>query len=103
MEKDILSFIDSEIKNNKVILFAKGSKDLPMCGFSSKVISILSSLNVNFKVVDVLESDELRSGIKEYTNWPTIPQLYIDGKFIGGCDIVASMYDDGSLQNKLQI
>ena len=97
-EKPILKFIDDAVKNNSVVLFMKGNKKFPMCGFSGAVVSILTNLGVDFQDYNVLESEELRQGVKEYTNWPTIPQLYIKGEFIGGCDIVREMYENGELQ-----
>lgn len=89
---DVRQYVESEIKNNDVVLFMKGSADLPMCGFSGKVINILKSLGVKFKDIDVLKSEEIRQGIKDYTDWPTIPQLYVKGEFVGGCDIVSEMF-----------
>ena len=88
--------VQNEIKNivdqNDVVLFMKGTKDQPQCGFSNAVVNTLSFMNVNYKDVNILESDELRQGIKDFTNWPTIPQLYIKGEFIGGCDIILDMH-----------
>ena len=88
--------VQDEIKNivdqNDVVLFMKGTKDQPQCGFSNAVVNTLSFMNVNYKDVNILESDELRQGIKDFTNWPTIPQLYIKGEFIGGCDIISVSY-----------
>ena len=93
--------IQDEIKNivdqNNVVLFMKGTKDQPQCGFSNAVVNTLSFMNVNYKDVNILESDELRQGIKDFTNWPTIPQLYIKGEFIGGCDIILDMHKSGEL------
>jgi monothiol glutaredoxin len=98
--------IDNTIKelitNNAICLFMKGTADAPQCGFSMAVANILKHLKVNFKDVDVLASDELRQGIKTYSDWPTIPQLYIKGKFIGGCDIVKEMFETGELQKILK-
>jgi monothiol glutaredoxin len=98
--------IDNTIKelitNNAICLFMKGTADAPQCGFSMAVANILKHLKVNFKDVDVLASDELRQGIKTYSDWPTIPQLYIKGKFIGGCDIVKEMFETGKLQKILK-
>ena len=76
----------------------KGSKDIPMCGFSGKVVHILNLLGVEFLDVDVLENPDIREGIKQFTNWPTIPQLYVKGQFIGGCDIISQLYSEGELQ-----
>jgi monothiol glutaredoxin len=95
---DILQKIDEEVKNNDVVLYMKGTAKLPQCGFSARVASILERLEVKFKDVDVLRDAELRQGIKEYTDWPTIPQLYVKGEFIGGCDIITEMFTSGELQ-----
>ena len=94
---DIKNKIDTTIKTNDVCLFMKGTPEAPQCGFSMAVSNILKHLNVNFKGVNVLEDQSLRQGIKEYSDWPTIPQLYIKGEFIGGCDIVKEMYESGEL------
>ena len=98
--------IDNTIKelitNNAICLFMKGTADAPQCGFSMAVANILKHLKVNFKDVDVLASDELRQGIKTFSDWPTIPQLYIKGKFIGGCDIVKEMFENGELNKILK-
>jgi len=93
--------VQDEIKNivdqNDVVLFMNGTKNQPQCGFSNAVVNTLSFMNVNYKDVNILESDELRQGIKDFTNWPTIPQLYIKGEFIGGCDIILDMHNSGQL------
>lgn len=94
----IEQFIENEVKNNDVLLFMKGTPQFPMCGFSGQVVQILDYLGVPYKGVNVLESDELRQGIKTYSQWPTIPQLYVKGEFIGGCDIVREMFQAGELQ-----
>lgn len=94
--------ISEQIKNNDVILYMKGDAEVPRCGFSSVVVQILNRLSVPFKTVNVLEDEALRQGIKDYTNWPTIPQLYIKGEFIGGCDIVKQLYTSGELEQKLK-
>ena len=98
----IFPMIEQEIAENPVILFMKGSAEEPMCGFSAMVVQILKKLEVPFKGLNVLADPELREGIKAYTNWPTIPQLYIKGEFIGGCDITREMYASGELQKLLQ-
>lgn len=98
---EINTKIEEIIKSNKVVLFMKGTSVMPLCGFSASVVGILNSLNVNFRSVDVLADFEIREGIKAYTNWPTIPQLFIEGEFMGGCDIVKEMFEDGELQAKL--
>lgn len=91
------------ISENDVVLFMKGTADFPQCGFSGKVAQILKSCNVDFKDVNVLADSDIRQGIKDYANWPTIPQLYIHGEFIGGCDIVSELYESGELQKMLQL
>ncbi|OPB31728.1 Grx4 family monothiol glutaredoxin [Bartonella sp. AR 15-3] len=95
-------FIDNEIKTNKVVLFMKGTPNSPQCGFSGQVVQILDYLGVNYKGINILTSNELRQGIKDYSNWPTIPQLYIKGEFIGGCDIVKEMFQNNELQELLK-
>ena len=90
--------IDTLVKNNDVVLFMKGTADFPQCGFSAAVCNVLEHLDVTFKDVNVLESDDMRQGIKDYSNWPTIPQLYVKGEFIGGCDIIKEMFQSGELQ-----
>jgi len=97
----INEFIDNEVKSNDVVLFMKGIPDAPQCGFSGQVVQILDYLGVSYKGINILASDELRQGIKEYSNWPTIPQLYVKGEFIGGCDIVREMFQAGELQTVL--
>ena len=97
----INQFIDSEVKANDVVLFMKGTPGFPQCGFSGQVVQILDYLGVDYKGVNVLTSDELRQGIKEYSNWPTIPQLYVKGEFVGGCDIIREMFQSQELQAHL--
>ena len=99
---DIRNEIKKLIDTNDVCLFMKGVPDAPQCGFSMTVSNILKHLNVNFKGVNVLDDNNLRQGIKEYSDWPTIPQLYIKGEFIGGCDIVKEMFENGELKNLLE-
>lgn len=99
---DINAFIDEKVKNNDVFLFMKGSPDFPQCGFSGQVVQILGYLGVEYASANVLESAELRDGIKTYSNWPTIPQLYVKGAFVGGADIVREMFQAGELQTQLQ-
>ena len=94
-------FIDNEVKGNEVVLFMKGTPQFPMCGFSGQVVQILDNLGVPYKGLNVLENDELRQGIKTYSNWPTIPQLYVKGEFVGGCDIIREMFQSGELQSLL--
>ena len=98
MDQQINDLIKSEIENNEVCLFMKGTPDAPQCGFSMAVTNILKILEVNFKGINVLENQNLREGIKEYSDWPTIPQLYVKNEFIGGCDIVKEMFENGELK-----
>ena len=93
--------IDTEVKSEDVVLFMKGTPQFPMCGFSGQVVQILDYIGADYKGVDVLTSAELRQGIKEYSNWPTIPQLYVKGEFVGGCDITREMFQAGELQQLL--
>ena len=89
----------NNIKANKILLFMKGNKMAPQCGFSAQVVHILNNVGVEYETRDVLQDEELRQGIKEYTNWPTIPQLYVNQEFVGGCDIITEMFQSGELQN----
>ena len=93
--------IKEDVEKHPVILFMKGSKLMPLCGFSGRVVEILSQCGVDFETRNVLEDDELRQGIKEFSNWPTLPQLYVDGKFVGGCDIVMQLHEQGELEKIL--
>ena len=96
---DVQQRIDQLVKNNRVVLFMKGTAQFPMCGFSGRAIQVLKACGVNdLKTVNVLEDEEIRQGIKEYANWPTIPQLYVNGEFVGGSDIMMEMYQAGELQ-----
>jgi monothiol glutaredoxin len=97
-ESPIFDRINEDIATNDVVLYMKGSPTFPQCGFSATVVAILSRMNVPFKGIDVLRDPELREGIKQFSDWPTIPQLYIKGEFIGGCDIVKEMTESGELQ-----
>ena len=97
MDQQINDLISKEIEGNEVCLFMKGTPDAPQCGFSMAVSNILKILEVNFKGVNVLENQELRQGIKEFSDWPTIPQLYIKNEFVGGCDIIKEMFESGEL------
>src|SRR6266704_5855732 len=97
----IEQFIDNEVKSNDVVLFMKGTPQLPQCGFSGQVVQILDHVGVGYKGLNVLESADLRNGIKTYSNWPTIPQLYVKGEFVGGCDIIREMFQAGELQQLL--
>ena len=94
-------FIDNEVKTNDVVLFMKGTPQFPMCGFSGQVVQILDYLGVPYKGLNVLENDDLRQGIKAFSSWPTIPQLYVKGEFVGGCDIIREMYESGELNELL--
>jgi monothiol glutaredoxin len=96
---EIKSKIEEMIKENEICLFMKGTPDAPQCGFSMAVTNVLKHLNVKFKGVNVLESEALRQGIKDFSDWPTIPQLYVKGEFIGGCDIVKEMFEKGELKS----
>ena len=102
MDQQTKDLINNEIENNDVCLFMKGTPDAPQCGFSMAVSNILKILEVNFNGVNVLENQQIREGIKEYSEWPTIPQLYIKKEFIGGCDIVKEMYENGELKTVLK-
>ncbi len=94
----IEQFIETEVKSNDVVVFMKGTPQFPMCGFSGQVVQILDYLGVSYKGLNVLDSDDLRQGIKAYSNWPTIPQLYVKGEFVGGCDIIREMFQANELQ-----
>jgi monothiol glutaredoxin len=98
----INEFIRNEVTGNDVVLFMKGTPQFPMCGFSGQVVQILDHLGVPYKGLNVLESDDLRQGIKEFSQWPTIPQLYVKGEFVGGCDIIREMFQHGELQTLLK-
>jgi monothiol glutaredoxin len=100
--RDINLEIDNIVKNNPVVLFMKGTKDFPQCGFSATVVQVLNTIGVDYKDVNVLADNNIREGIKQYANWPTIPQLYVKGEFIGGCDIVREMFEAGELQTLLK-
>ena len=102
MDDQTKELINKEIKDNEVCLFMKGTPDAPQCGFSMAVTNILKILEVNFKGVNVLADEKLRQGIKEFSEWPTIPQLYIKKEFVGGCDIVKEMYENGELKKVLE-
>jgi monothiol glutaredoxin len=99
--EDVQNWIRNEVAGNDVVLFMKGTKTMPQCGFSMQVAQILNQLGVDFKDINVLEDMSVREGVKAYSNWPTIPQLYVKGEFIGGCDIVREMFQAGELQELL--
>ena len=103
MNETIKRRINDLIEKNEVCLFMKGTPDVPQCGFSLAVANVLKHLNVNFKGINVLEDNNIREGIKEFSDWPTIPQLYINKKFIGGCDIIKEMFEKGDLQKILSV
>jgi len=102
MDQQTKDLIDNEIANNEVCLFMKGTPDAPQCGFSMAISNMLKILEVDYKGVNVLENQSLREGIKEFSDWPTIPQLYIKKEFVGGCDIVKEMYENGELKKILE-
>jgi len=101
-QSKVFEVIKKEISSNDIVLFMKGTKVFPQCGFSALVANILNDLGLDFVSVNVLEDDDIRQGIKDFSNWPTIPQLYIKGEFIGGCDIVKELYESGELQETLE-
>ena len=101
MSDNIKEEISKMVSAYKVVLFMKGNPDMPMCGFSSRVVDILNKLGTQYQAYDVLSNGKLRSGIKEFSNWPTLPQLYIDGEFVGGCDFCVEMFESGELAKKL--
>jgi monothiol glutaredoxin len=101
MSEDIRSRIESLIKGSKVMLFMKGTKQFPACGFSNTVIQILKKESVPFETFNILADGDIRQGLKEYSSWPTFPQLYVDGKFVGGCDIVTELHQSGELTREL--
>lgn len=103
MTPELKERIDTLLSQNKILVFMKGSKLMPQCGFSNNVVQILNSLGVPFATVDILEDYDLRQGIKEYSNWPTIPQVYINGEFVGGSDILIELYQKGELQEMLEV
>ena len=102
MDQQTKDVIKNEIENNEICLFMKGTPDAPQCGFSMAVVNIFKILEVNFKGINVLENQNLREGIKVYSDWPTIPQLYVKNEFVGGCDIIKEMYENGELANLLE-
>jgi len=100
-EQDVQDWIAKQVANNDVVLFMKGTKQMPQCGFSMQVAQILNHLGVDFKDINVLDDMSVREGVKAFSNWPTVPQLYIKGEFVGGCDIVREMFQAGELQEML--
>tara|TARA_Y100001968_G_scaffold282648_1_gene280754 strand:- start:217 stop:540 length:324 start_codon:yes stop_codon:yes gene_type:complete len=103
MDSNTRSKIEALINSKPILVFMKGNKLMPQCGFSNNVVQILNSLGISFDTFDVLSDMEIREGVKEYSNWPTIPQVYVKGEFIGGSDILISMYNSGELKEKLEI
>ena len=102
MDENIKKNIEDEINNNEVCLFMKGTPEVPQCGFSMAVSNVLKHLKINFKGINVLENGDIREGIKEFSDWPTIPQLYIKNEFVGGCDIIKEMFENGELAKYLE-
>jgi monothiol glutaredoxin len=102
MSPEIQKRIAEDIKKHKVLMYVKGSKGMPMCGFSKRVMDIFEDLGVNFETRDVLSDPEIREGVKEFTQWPTIPQIFINGEFVGGCDIVTDLYTSGELKKMVE-
>ena len=103
MTPEVKERIDQLVKDNKVFVFMKGSKLMPQCGFSNNVVQILNTLGIPYETADVLADPEIRQGIKEYSNWPTIPQIYVNGEFVGGSDIAIEMYQSGELQEIIEV
>ena len=103
MTPELKEKIDQLVTDHKILVFMKGAKLMPQCGFSNNVVQILNTLAVPYETVDVLADNEIRQGIKEYSNWPTIPQVYINGEFVGGCDIMIEMYQNGELQQMVEV
>ncbi len=97
-KEEILKTIDREVKANKIVMYVKGTKDSPQCGFSAATIALFNKIGKPFETIDVLSNPDRRSYVPEYSNWPTFPQIFIDGKFVGGCDIVQEMHDQGELE-----
>ncbi|HGY5533152.1 MAG: Grx4 family monothiol glutaredoxin [Prochlorococcus sp.] len=103
MDSNTQTRIDTLIQSSPIMVFMKGTKLMPQCGFSNNVVQILNSLSISFETFDVLSDMDIRQGIKDYSNWPTIPQVYVNGEFIGGSDILIEMYNSGELKEKLEI
>lgn len=103
MTPELKDRIDNLVKQNKILVFMKGTKLMPQCGFSNNVVQILNAMGVPYETVNVLDDWEIRQGIKEYSNWPTIPQVYINGEFVGGSDIMIELYQKGELQEVLEV
>jgi monothiol glutaredoxin len=103
MTPELKERLDKLVSENKILVFMKGNKLMPQCGFSNNVVQIMNTLGVPYETVDVLEDYEIRQGIKDYSNWPTIPQVYIDGQFVGGSDILIELYQKGELQQMVEV
>ena len=103
MAPEVKAKIDKLVSENKIMVFMKGSKLMPQCGFSNNVVQILNTLGVPYETIDILADPEIRQGIKEYSSWPTIPQIYIDGEFVGGSDIAIELYQSGELQQMVEV
>ncbi|NJL53480.1 MAG: Grx4 family monothiol glutaredoxin [Hydrococcus sp. SU_1_0] len=103
MTPEVKTKIEQLLKQNKIMVFMKGSKLMPQCGFSNNVVQILNTLGVPYETVDILADPEIRQGIKEYSNWPTIPQIYLNGEFVGGSDIAIELYQSGELQQMVEV
>ncbi|MBW4575043.1 MAG: Grx4 family monothiol glutaredoxin [Aphanothece sp. CMT-3BRIN-NPC111] len=103
MTPEVKERIDSLVKQHKILVFMKGNKLMPQCGFSNNVVQMLNTLGVPYETLDILEDYEIRQGIKEYSNWPTIPQVYIDGQFVGGSDVMIELYQKGELQQMVEV
>ncbi len=102
MEESIRKQIENQIKNNKIFLYMKGTPEAPMCGFSAKAVEILKTRNVSFQSFNIFDNENIRQGVKEYSDWPTFPQLYVNGELIGGCDIMTELHENGELENILE-
>lgn len=103
MTPELKDRLDQLVNSHKILIFIKGAKLMPQCGFSNNVVQIFNTLGVPYETVNVLADDEIRQGIKEYSNWPTIPQVYLNGEFVGGCDIMVEMYQSGELQQTVEV
>jgi len=103
MTPELKERIDNLTKQNKILVFMKGSKLMPQCGFSNHVVQIFNKLAIPYETVDVLQDWDLRQGIKEYSNWPTIPQVYINGEFVGGCDVMNELHENGELEQMVEV
>lgn len=103
MTPELKARLDQLVNQNRILVFMKGSKLMPQCGFSNNVVQILNSMGVPYNTIDVLEDYDIRQGIKEYSNWPTIPQVYVNGEFVGGSDILIELYQKGELQEMLEV